>query len=137
MSGVCKCFFRYLHVAAEKTYRSLGGHQDLQTQSQRCALTAQGIKKLAREFPRLVTFDGHKKTTNRGQSYRLHHVGSQPIKMSRHIQNRGRPLTHFRHRSSLSVAFAAIISRIISKCLRFNGSYYGTVLKQVELYIES
>ena len=91
-------FFRYLHVAAEKTYRSLGGHRDQHDESQRSALTAKGIKRLAREFPRLVTFDGRKKTTHRGQPYRLHHLGSQPIKMSRHIQNRGRPLTHFQHR---------------------------------------
>ena len=43
-------FFRYLHVAAEKTYRSLGGHRDQHDESQRSALTAKGIKRLAREF---------------------------------------------------------------------------------------
>lgn len=91
-------FFRYLFVAAEKKYRSKGGHLDALTASQRFTLTAKGIKQLAAEFPSLVTYDGLKKTSLRGQPYRLHHVGGSPIKMGRHIQNRGRPLNHFKNR---------------------------------------
>ena len=95
-------FFRYLHVAAEKQYRSKGGHLLAHTASQRWTLTAKGIKQLAAEFPSLVTFDGLKKTSLRGQPYRLHHVGRRPTKMCKHIQNRGRPLVHFKHRPATS-----------------------------------
>ena len=91
-------FFRYLHVAAEKQYRSQGGHLLAHTASQRWTLTAKGIKQLAAEFPSLVTFDGLKNTSLRGQPYRLHHVGRRPTKMCKHIQNRGRPLIHLKHR---------------------------------------
>ena len=60
-------FFRYLHVAAEKEYRSKGGHLLAHTASERWTLTAKGIKQLSAEFPSLVTFDGLKKTSLRGQ----------------------------------------------------------------------
>lgn len=87
-------FHRYLSVTAQKKYRSPGGLQRMSS-VQRWRTTCCGVKALAKEFPHLVSYVPHKRTTHHGQPYRLHHHGrNRLVEMKCLKQNRGRPRTY-------------------------------------------
>jgi hypothetical protein len=93
-------FHRYLSLTAQKKYRSPGGLQRLSS-VQRWRTTCRGVKALAKEFPHLVTYVPHKRTTYAGQPYRLHHHGgNRCFQLKCLLQNRGRPRTYRTSRPS-------------------------------------
>jgi hypothetical protein len=94
-----RSFHRYLGVSAVKRYRAPGGLQRY-SQKERWAMTCQAVRKLAKEFPELVSFVPSKNVSYAGQPYRVHQVGEKGFDLACLIQNKGRPRKYHSHRAS-------------------------------------
>jgi hypothetical protein len=95
-------FFRYLHIAALKKYRTAGGLQDLYTQQERQQRTTQAIQRLAAQFPNLLRYEKNKEGFSASQPYRTLPKGPAPVIFENEINNRGRKRVYYSSRVSTS-----------------------------------